>query len=296
MSDPPARSIWIALIPAVFVLLWALSFQGTVIALRYIEPFTMLSIRGALNVAIGLAVVLVIGARWPSTWRQAMHIAVAGILLQAVYLSCMINALDQGLPQGTAALIAGLQPLITAIFAGPFLGERLARRQWLGVGLGLVGVALVVSDRVSGNASTLAFLLIAPAPFLITAASLYQKRYCGEMDLWTGLIIQHGAAFIVQLALALTFESMVVQWSWPLIGAIVYMSVFISIGANNMYFYMLKRGAATKAASLFYLTPGVTAVLAWIGFGERLTAGAIIGFAIAALGVALVTRADQPPV
>jgi drug/metabolite transporter (DMT)-like permease len=296
MPEPSARSVWIALIPAVFVLLWALSFQGTVVALRYIEPFTMLSIRSALNVAIGLVVVLAIGARWPRTWRAVAHIAIAGILLQTVYLSSMINALDQGLPQGTAALIAGLQPLITAVFAGPFLGERLARRQWLGVMLGLAGVALVVSDRISGNASTLAFLLIAPAPFVITAASLYQKRYCAHMDMWTGLVIQHGAAGITQLVLALVFESMVVHWSWPLIGAIVYMSVFVSIGANNMYFYMLKRGAATKAASLFYLTPGATAVLAWIGFGERLTPGAIIGFAIAALGVALVTRADQPPV
>jgi drug/metabolite transporter (DMT)-like permease len=294
MSNPPARSFWTALVPSVFVLLWALSFQSTIIALVHIEPFTMLTIRSALNVAIGLAVVLAIGGRWPATWREAAHVAVAGILLQTFYLASMINALDQGLPQGTAALIAGLQPLITAIAAGPLLGERLAGRQWLGVGLGLVGVALVVSDRVSGDASALAFLLIAPSPFLIAGAMLYQKRYCGHMDMWTGLVIQHGAAGITQLGLALALETMVVDWSWALIGAIGYMSLAVSVGANNLYFFMLKRGAATNAASLFYLTPGVTAVLAWIGFGERLTLYAVVGFAVAALGVALVTRSGKP--
>ena len=291
MPDPATRPFWIALVPAVFVLLWALSFQFTVIAIRDIEPFTMLAIRSALNIVIALPVVLAVGARWPRSWREAAHIAIAGILLQTVYLASVINAMFHGMPQGTAALIAGLQPLITALAAGPLLGERLGRRQWLGIAFGLAGVALVVGDRVSGNASTLAFLLIAPAPFLITAASLYQKRFCAGMDMWSGLVIQHGAAGITQLALALALEDMVVRWSWPMLAAIVYMSLFISIGANNLYFFMLKRGAATKAASLFYLTPGLTAVLAWIGFGEALTVTAIAGFAAATLGVALVTRA-----
>ena len=290
MSEPAARSFWIALVPAVFVLLWALSFQATMVALRDVEPFTMLAIRAALNVAVALPIVFLIRAKWPQSWRETMHIAVAGILMQLLYLGSVINTMFYGMPPGTAALIAGLQPLITAIAAGALLGERLAGRQWLGVGLGLGGVVLVVADRVSGGAPVLAWLLIAPAPFLITAASLYQKRFCGRMDMWTGIVIQHAAAGLIQLGLALALEDMVVRWSWPMVAAVVYMMLFISIGANNLYFFMLKRGAATKAASLFYLTPGLTAVLAWIGLDQTLSVEAVAGFAVATLGVALVSR------
>jgi len=276
--------------PAVFVVLWALGFSASVVGLRYAEPFTLLAIRSGLNVAIALPVALILGVRWPRTWRAIAHIALAGFLLQTVYLACMVNALDHGVPQGTAALIAGMQPLITALAAGPFLGERIVHRQWLGLILGFVGVALVVSDRVSAHATTLGFLLIAPAPFLITLASLYQKRYCARMEMWSGVVIQHGVAAVSQVALAFVFESMVVQWSWEFIAATAYLAVGISIVSINLYFFMLKRGAASKVSSLFYLTPGATALLGWVGFGDRLTIGAVLGFVASALGVALVTR------
>jgi drug/metabolite transporter (DMT)-like permease len=290
MTQPAARPFWFALIPAAFVLLWASSFQVTLVMLRYGEPFTTLAIRSVLTVAVGLGVGFAVRASWPRSWREAVHIAVAGILLQSLYLGCMVNALDQRVPQGTAALIAGMQPLLTALAAVPLLGERIVRRQWFGLMLGLVGVALVVSDRVSGNAPLLGFLLIAPSPFLITAATLYQKRFCPGMNTWTGIVIQHGAAGLCNLAFAAAFETMIVQPSWQYIAGVLFMCLAISVGAVNLYFFMLRRGEASRVSSLFYLTPGVTAVLAWLTFGERLTADAIIGFSIAALGVALVTR------
>lgn len=279
--------------PAVFVLLWAFGFAAPIVALRYAEPFTLLALRSALNVAIALPVALALGVRWPRSWRQAAHIAIAGLLLQTVYLACMVNALNQGVPQGTAALIAGMQPLITSLAAGPFLGERLGRSQWTGLALGFVGVVVVVSDRVSGDMTLAALLLIAPTPFLISLATLYQKRYCTGMEMWSGLVVQHTAACVSQVALALVFETMAVQWTWEFLAATAYLSIGVSIGALNLFFFMLSRGAASRVTSMFYLTPGTTAVIAWIWFGERLTAEAILGFAASALGVALVTRRSK---
>jgi len=281
------------LVPAVFVLLWSTGFIGAKLGLPHAEPLTFLSLRFAL-VASVLAVICVLArAPWPKTRGQVMHIAVAGLLVQAGYLGGVFSAIALGLSAGAAALIVGAQPLLTACLARPLLAERIAPVQWAGFALGLVGVVFVLGpaagDDVNATGATapsLAFAFIGLAS--ITAGTLYQKRFAVSMDLRSGSLIQFLAASALLAPLAWATESMQISWTGEFVFALGWLALVLSLGAITLLNLLIRRGAASRVASLFYLTPGVTAVIAWAVFDERLALTGIVGLALAAIGVALV--------
>jgi len=285
------------MIPAAFVLLWSTGFIGARLGLPYAEPLTFLSLRFALVVALLSLVCLVARAPWPRTPRAALHIAVAGLLVQAGYLGGVFSAIHFGLSAGAAALIVGLQPLVTAGLAGPVLGERISRLQWLGFALGLAGAMLVLGPNATAagaSAASVGFALVGLAS--ITAGTLYQKRFASDMDLRSGSLIQFAAAGLLIAPLAWATETMQVTWSGEFVFALFWLAIVLSIGAITLLNLLIRRGAAARLASLFYLTPGVTAVIAWAMFDERLALSGIAGLALAAVGVALVNiRRLQPP-
>ena len=285
------------MIPAAFVLLWSTGFIGARLGLPYAEPLTFLSLRFALAVALLSLVCLVARAPWPRTPRAALHIAVAGLLVQAGYLGGVFSAIHFGLSAGAAALIVGLQPLVTAGLAGPVLGERISRLQWLGFALGLAGAMLVLGPNATAagaSAASVGFALVGLAS--ITAGTLYQKRFASDMDLRSGSLIQFAAAGLLIAPLAWATETMQVTWSGEFVFALFWLAIVLSIGAITLLNLLIRRGAAARLASLFYLTPGVTAVIAWAMFDERLALSGIAGLALAAVGVALVNiRRLQPP-
>ena len=284
--------LWILFAPGLFVLLWASGFPVTRFGLQFIEPFTLLSLRSALCVALALAAMPFVGARWPRGGREAAHIAVVGVLFQSAYLGCMFVALDRGVGQGVAALVAGMQPLLTAAAVGPWLGERVSRRQWAGFVLGFGGVACVMAERVTaGTGSSLGYGAICLTPILITASSLYQKRFCADMDLCSGMAIQHAAAASASFALALAVETRTIDWRPELGFVLAWMVLVLSFAAVNIYYLLLRRGEAARVSSLFYLTPPAAAVLGYLTYDERLSAAPLAGFAVEVCGVALATRA-----
>lgn len=290
-ADTPGVSIWVKLTPGTFVVLWASGFIGGKLGLPYVEPATFLLLRFALVIALMLPLALLWRAPWPSTPRQVFHIGVAGILMQACYLCGVFAAIHHGMSAGLVALIVGMQPVLTAFVAAPLLGERVSRRQWAGLVLGLAGVALVVTQKASLaglSAWSLGFALVALAG--ITFGTMYQKRFCGPFDLRSGSVIQFVAASFALAPFALLFESGVVHWSFDLVFALAWLVLVLSIGAISMLTLLIRRGAVTKVASLMYLTPPVTAVMAWLMFGETLSTQALLGLALAALGVAIVVR------
>ena len=283
--------LWVTLTPALFVLCWASGFPVTRFGIEFVEPLTLLAIRSALNVVVVGAALPFLAAAWPATWREAGHIAFAGFLLHSAYLSCIFIALGEGVAQGTVALIAGMQPLVTAVLVGRALGERIGAIQWLGFVLGFAGLACVLGESVAVSSGTpRGYIAAAFTPILITAASLYQKRYCAAMDLRTGMIIQHGTAFITTGALALLVESNRVTPSLELALVLVWLVLVLSVAASNLYYILLRRGEAARVSSLFYLTPPTTVLLGYLSFGESFGPAALAGFAIAGLGVFLVTR------
>lgn len=291
MAERAVESPLLGVTPAVFVFLWSTGFLGAKLGLPYAEPATFLSLRFAFVIALMLPLAVVVRASWPATWRQAAHLGVAGLLVQAGYLMGVFSAIAAGMSAGLVALIVGLQPLATAFAAAPLLGERVSARQWAGLALGIAGVALVVAQKTTlAGLTPLAIAMALLALASITAGTLYQKRYCGMFDLRTGSVIQFAAALAVLGPFALAFEHRPVQWSGELVFALAWLVVVLSIGAISLLAVLIRRGAATKVASLFYLTPAVTAVLAYAAFGEALTPLAILGMGLSVAGVAMVTR------
>ncbi|HYX93179.1 MAG TPA: DMT family transporter, partial [Myxococcaceae bacterium] len=241
--------------PALFVVMWSSGFVGAKLGLPHAEPFTFLLVRFVLVIALLAVVAFVTRAPWPQDWRLAGHLAVSGTLVHGIYLGGVYSALAAGLPAALAALITGLQPILTAIAAGPALGERLSRRQWLGLVLGLLGVAMVLSTKVIGlrpqGFGWGAVALVFAALFAITAGTLYQKRFCTGMDLRTGTLVQYVAALLFVLPVALLFETMKIDWTGEFVLSLAWLVLVLSFGAISLLMTMIRLGGATRVSSLF---------------------------------------------
>lgn len=275
--------------PWLFVLIWASGFVVAKYAAPYAEPLTFLLVRYACVVVLMLVLALLARAAWPRR-RDVLHLAVAGIGIQAGYLGGVWAAVAAGMPAGVTALVVNLQPVLTAVVAG-VVGERLGRLQIGGLLLGFAGVVLVVSSKLTTTGITVLTLgLTVLALLSITAGTLYQKRYVPEFDLRTGQVVQFGASILVTLPFAFAFESFRIEWTPQLIGALAWSVVVLTGGGISLLFLMLRRGAAAQVTAYFYLVPGITALMALVMFGEVLSPIAIAGMAVAVLGVALATR------
>ena len=281
-------------IPASFVVLWSTGFIGARLGLPYAEPLTFLTLRYGLAAGLLLLVSLAMRAPWPRRLSEVAHFAVAGLLVHGVYLGGVFVAISLGVEAGVSALIVGLQPLLTAAFAGILLAERVVGRQWLGLGLGLTGVAFVISGKLGDSpASIMGTIACVVALLGITAGTLYQKRFCTEMDLRTGSVVQFVAAAIATAPFALWLEDRTVDWSGEFVFALLWLVLVLSLGAVSLLYVLIRRGAASQVASLFFLVPPCTALIAWPLFGETLGSWSLIGMALTAVGVALATHSTR---
>jgi drug/metabolite transporter (DMT)-like permease len=285
------------LLPGLFVFLWSTGFVAAKLGMPHAEPLTFLALRFCIVAALMLPVALVAGARWPSG-VMALHVAVVGILVHAGYLGGVFVAISRGVPAGLSALIVGAQPLLTALMVMNLAGERIDRGQWLGLVLGFAGVGLVMADRVGlGGADAPGIGLCVMAVVAMAIGSVYQKRYCVAVDLRSGAVVQYVAAALPMLALAPLMETMAIQWTPKFLLVMAWLVLVLSIGAVSLLYVLIRRGAATDVASLFYLVPPTTALMGYLLFGETLSATTILGMVLAAVGVALVNRprADRQP-
>jgi drug/metabolite transporter (DMT)-like permease len=274
--------------PGVFVLLWSSGFVFAKLGLRYAEPLTFLSIRMIAVVALLAVILAVTRPKWPSG-AGMVHSAATGLMLHGLYLGGVFVSIENGLSAGLAALIVSLQPVLTSTIANRWLGERVVARQWLGLALGLAGVYLIVHDKTESGGTTLfAWLAIGIALVGITAGTLYQKRFGGGMDWRPALCIQYAAAAALFSIGALAFETRIVHWTPEFLFAVGYLVLVLSFGAIWLFYFLIRRGSATRVVSLFYLTPPVTALLAWLCFGEHLPPLALLGMAVCVAGVFLV--------
>jgi drug/metabolite transporter (DMT)-like permease len=292
----------VACAPMVFVLLWSTGFIGAAMSMPYSEPFTFLGLRFLLTLALLLGLALILKARLIMGPRQMGHVGVVGILVHGIYLGGVFFAVERGMPAALSALIVGLQPLITAAMAGPLLGETVTRRQVAGLLLGLLGVALVLGVKLApAGAATLfegfdiwAVLACVAALLGITFGLVYQKRFCGRVDLVGGAVVQYAVAALACGAVALLFEDNRIAWTGEFIFALAWLVLVLSIGAVSLLMLLVRWGEAARTASLFYLVPPATAVTAYLLFGDRLTLVQLLGMALAAAGVALVVARQGP--
>ena len=283
------------LTPLLFVLLWSTGFIGAKYGLPYAEPLTFLVARYVLVIGVMGVLALAMRAPWPASPREAVHIGVTGLLVQALYLGGVFMSIHRGLPAGVSALVVGMQPLLTAALAGVLLGERVSARQWAGLALGFGGVALVVGskanvDGVDGDALIHMLIPALAALVGITAGTLYQKRYCPRFDLRTGSVLQFLPSLALTALIASRTETLVITWSGDFVFALGWLVLVLSVGAISLLNLLIRSGSAVNVASLFYLTPPTTALIAWAMFGETLSALAIAGMALAVSGVWLARK------
>ena len=290
-----AATLFQRVAPLLFVVLWSSGFVGAKFGIPYAEPLTFLSARYGLVVVLMLLVVVATRARWPADPRTAFHIGVSGVLVQALYLGGVFLALERGLPAGIVALVVGMQPLLTGAAAGVLLGERVSPRQWAGLALGFAGISLVMGSKVTIDGVSPAALghMLVPALaalLSITAGTLYQKRFCPSFDLRTGSVLQFLPSLVLTLFIASRTETMVIDWQGEFIFALLWLVLVLSIGAISLLNLLIRSGSAVNVASLFYLTPPTTALIAWAVFGETLSPLALGGMAVAVTGVWLARR------
>jgi drug/metabolite transporter (DMT)-like permease len=294
LQPTPASSARTALYPLLFVALWSTGFIGAKLGLPHAEPLTFLTARYVIVMALMGVVVWRTGAPWPSSWRAAWHIGVSGVLVHGVYLGGVFIAIGHGLPAGVAALVVGLQPLLTALGAGWMLGEKVRPAQWAGLAAGFAGVALVVAHKVAAglSAASLGTLLlpVVIALLAITAGTLYQKRYCPTFDLRTGSLIQFLPTLLITAAAAAASETMHIDWAPSFVFALGWLVLVLSLGAVTLLNVLIRSGSAVNVASLFYLVPPCTALVAWALFGETLTGLALVGMGLTVFGVWLARK------
>lgn len=274
--------------PGLFVVLWASGFIGAKFGLPYVEPLTFLTMRMTALVVLLGSLSLITRPQWPDAAGFG-HSIIAGLLVHGIYLGGVFIAIDRKLPAGLSALVVSLQPVLTSTIANRLLGERVVARQWIGLVLGVLGVYLVVADKtVTGEATALGWAAAICALMAITVGTLYQKRFGGGIDWRSALTIQYAAAGIFFVSGALLFENRTVHWTIELVGALAWLVFVLSLGAVWLLYFMIRHAAATRVTSLFYLTPAMTALMAWFMFGERLGGVALVGMAVCVAGVFLV--------
>lgn len=296
MTSERHRQAALAAMPILFVALWSTGFIGAKFGLPHAEPFTFLFVRCVLTLALLVPLILLMRADWPRQPRLWGHIAVSGLLVHGAYLGGVFYGIYQGMPAGLTALLVGLQPLLTAALAGPLLNERLGRMQWLGLVLGLVGIALVLGGKLDPGErlfqgfgmGALASVLVALAG--ISLGTLYQKRFCTGMPLLSGTVVQYLATGTLMGLGALLFETREIDWTPTFILTLGWLVLVLSISAILLLMALIRRGEASRVASLFYLVPPVTALEAWWLFDERLPPLSLAGMAIAIAGVVMVVR------
>ena len=272
------------LIPTTFVLIWSSGFIIARYGMPHAEPMTFTFLRFAGVLVLMVPAVLLLRPVWPSG-RQIAHIGVAGLMLQAVYLGGVWAAVRNGMSAGLVALIVGLQPILTAWFSA-FVAEKITAKQWIGLLLGLSGVALVVVAKLSLTGLSGASLGLAGLGLAgITVGTLYQKRFCPSFDLRAGSVIQFTVSALACLPFMFLFETRQIDWHPEMIGALIWAVLGLSIGAISLLFLMIREGAATQVTSLLYLTPPTTAVMAWFLFDEPITLLTVSGTCLTVWGV-----------
>lgn len=282
-------------IPLLFVFLWSTGFIGAKYGLPYAEPWTFLWMRHGITALLLISLIPLFHVQWPKHLKQIAHLMVVGVLVHGIYLGGVFFAIHRGMEAGMSALIVGLQPLLTVILSAIWIREPVGRNKFTGLMLGLVGIILVIGHKGIGIEGVNSLSLIACIAALagISVGTIYQKRYCTEIDLLPGVCIQYMGSGGFMLLLATVFESGEVEWHGKFVFAMAWLVIVLSIGAVLLLMWLIRHGEAGKTASLFYLVPAFTSVEAWLLFNETLSLPAMAGIALCLIGVAMVVNAPS---
>jgi drug/metabolite transporter (DMT)-like permease len=306
IAVPSARSrIPLPLLVAAFCLLWSSAFAVAKLAIADCPPLILLAARFLLAGVLMLAAAAVHGVPWTLSRRDLLLFATLGIANQAVYLGLGYVGM-RSVSAGLAALVISANPVLTAVLAAAFLGERMTWRKTAGLLLGIAGVAFVVESRLAGGAEhTVGILFTVAALVSLVGGTILFKAFAphdrfkkgGLKDgrLWIGNGVQSLSAGLALSPFAFTLESVAdVVPSWRLLAAFVYMVAFVSVFAYLIWFYLLTVSGATAASSYHFMMPPLGMLFGWLLLGEHITFTDLIGVVPVAIGIYLVTRPASP--
>ena len=281
--------------PVLFVLLWSTGFTGIRYGIPYAPPFTFIAVRMAIASVLLAVISLAITKRFTYDLPTIGKSVLVGITIHGAYLGGCFYGVKQGMPAGITALICSLQPVLVSIFSSIFFREQLTSRKWLGLGLGLAGLIMVIAPKlISTNDNQLpAVGVIAIFIALLggTSGTLLQKKFGSGVEVLSGTSWQYVATGILMGSLALIFErGESITWNASFIFSLTWLIVALSIGAILILYFLLARSSASSVSSLYYLVPAVTAVEAYFLFGEKISLVTAVGTIVTIAGVALVVR------
>ena len=279
--------------PALFVLLWSTGFIGIRYGIPYAPPFTFIAIRMAFASVLLALISLAITRHFKYDKATIGKSALVGLTIHGAYLGGCFYGVKQGMPAGITALICSLQPVLVSVFSSLFFGEKLTHRKWLGLGLGLAGLVLVIAPKLEGSGDqvlpTVGVIAIFIALLGGTTGTLLQKKFGAGVEVLSGTSWQYVATGILMGSLALIFEGdQSITWNAPFIFSLIWLIVALSIGAILILYFLLARSSASSVSSLYYLVPAVTAVEAYFLFGETISMVTALGTLVTIAGVALV--------
>ena len=298
--SPHHHSLILRLAPVFFVLLWSTGWIVARAAADHADPLTFLAVRFLLAGLVLAVIALAAGAKWPHG-RHMLHALLSGVFLHTIYLGGVWWAVRHGLPAVISGLLAAIQPIATALLAPVFLGERITRLQWLGIGLGFFGMAFVLAPKLQAlgfDALTSDMILIGInviGMLSATIGSFYQKRFIPASDLRTLSVLQYCGAFIVILPVAYLLEPMHIEWTGSMIVVMAWSVLAISVGAIGLWLFLIREGEVSRAAALIYLIPPAVAVESFYLFGEQLSLVQMLGMGLSVLGVALTIKRQAHP-
>jgi drug/metabolite transporter (DMT)-like permease len=283
------------LAPFLFVLLWSTGFLGSKVAGQYAEPFTLMAIRFGITAGLLAMVAAALRIDWPRGPALAQS-ALTGILIHTAYIGGVLWALREGMPAGVIAAVVCLQPVLTAVLAGPLLGERPGFWHWIELTIGFLGVLLVLAPRLAplldgdlgGAFGAVALISVVTALIAITLGTINQKRHGGSGDLLGHTTVQYVAATLAALAVALPTETMRVEWTAEFVAALAWLVIVLSIGAIGLLMLIIRASDVSAVTSLFYLVPAVTAAMSAAMFGESLGPVQVAGMVLVMLAVAAI--------
>lgn len=288
--------LFLRFVPMLFTLLWSSGWIVAGYSALYADALTFLVVRYACAAVAITALALAMGAPWPRGRRAILDCVVTGVLIHAAYLGGVWWAVRHGLPTGISGLIAGLQPILTALFAPMLVGERITLLRWLGILAGFVGIALVLQPKLVGVEPAVLWVVLIPVAvnvagmFAVTFGSFYQKARVVTADLRTVTAVQYVAAFVVTLPFAFALEPMRIEWNLTMALVLAWSVLALSLGGVGLYLLMIRRGEISRVSTFLYLVPALVAIEAWVLFGEALTPIQILGMAVTILGVVLASR------
>lgn len=291
-----SSSLYLRAVPLLFTFLWSSGWIVAGYSARHADALTFLSVRFGCAAILVAGIAVAMGAPWPKGRRALVDCAIAGVLLHAAYLGGVWWAVRHGLPAGISGLIAGLQPILTALFAPLLVGERISGLRWAGIACGFVGIALVLQPQLARVETAALWAILLPLAVnvlgmvAVTFGSFYQKARIVSGDLRTVTALQYAAAFLVTLPFAWALEPMRIEWNLTMALVLAWSVLALSLGGIGLYLFMLRRGEVSRIATFLYLVPALVALEAWFLFGENLSSLQIAGMAVTILGVVLASR------